>query len=89
MITFVFSPWGIPANYREMQGSGVNTYKWVNAEGQAVLIKYHWEPKLGIRNLTQKEAEAIQAKKITVMLRKTFMKRSSAAIIRNGSCTFK
>ncbi|ALS25239.1 catalase KatX [Paenibacillus sp. YK5] len=62
MITFVFSPWGIPANYREMQGSGVNTYKWVNAEGQAVLIKYHWEPKLGIRNLTQKEAEAIQAK---------------------------
>ncbi|WP_245247312.1 MULTISPECIES: catalase [unclassified Paenibacillus] len=63
MITFLFSPWGIPANYREMQGSGVNTYKWVNAEGQAVLIKYHWEPiKLGIRNLTQKEADEIQAK---------------------------
>lgn len=63
MITFVFSPWGIPANYREMQGSGVNTYKWVNEEGHAVLIKYHWEPiKLGIRNLTQKEADAIQAK---------------------------
>jgi catalase len=26
MITFLFSPWGIPANYRQMQGSGVNTY---------------------------------------------------------------
>lgn len=63
MITFLFSPWGIPANYREMQGSGVNTYKWVNAEGQAVLVKYHWEPiKLGIRNLTQREADEIQAK---------------------------
>ncbi|MET3504026.1 catalase [Halalkalibacter oceani] len=62
MITFVFSPWGIPANYRQMQGSGVNTYKWVNEKGEAVLIKYHWEPlKQGIKNLTQKEAEHIQA----------------------------
>ncbi|KIL48208.1 catalase [Jeotgalibacillus soli] len=63
MITFLFSPWGIPANYRQMQGSGVNTYKWVNQEGEAVLVKYHWEPlKQGIRNLTQKEADEIQGK---------------------------
>jgi catalase len=62
MVTFLFSPWGIPANYRQMQGSGVNTYKWVNADGQAVLVKYHWEPKQGIRNLTQAEAEQIQGK---------------------------
>lgn len=61
MITFLFSPWGIPATYRHMQGSGVNTYKWVNDQGEAVLVKYHWEPKQGIRNLTQKEASAIQA----------------------------
>jgi len=63
MITFLYSPWGIPANYRQMQGSGVNTYKWVNADGEAVLVKYHWEPmKQGIRNLTQKEAQEIQGK---------------------------
>jgi catalase len=62
MLTFLFSPWGIPANYRQMQGSGVNTYKWVNAEGVAHLVKYHWEPMQGIKNLTQPEAEAIQAK---------------------------
>lgn len=62
MITFLFSPWGIPANYRQMQGSGVNTYKWVNEEGNAVLIKYHWEPKQGIKNLTQAQAQEIQAK---------------------------
>ena len=61
MVTFLFSPWGIPANYREMQGSGVNTYKWVNLQGEGVLVKYHWEPKQGIRNLTQREASAIQA----------------------------
>lgn len=66
MITFLFSPWGIPANYRQMQGSGVNTYKWVNKEGEAVLIKYHWEPlKQGIKNLTQKEANEIQATNVS------------------------
>ena len=64
MITLLFSPWGIPATYRHMQGSGVNTYKWVNNKGEAVLVKYHWEPKQGIRNLTQEEAEKIQAKNV-------------------------
>lgn len=62
MITFLFSPWGIPGNYRQMQGSGVNTYKWVNKDGVGVLVKYHWEPLQGIKNLTQAEAEQIQAK---------------------------
>ena len=60
MSTFLFSPWGIPANYREMQGSGVNTYRWVNAQGEGVLVKYHFEPKAGIRNLTGAEASKIQ-----------------------------
>jgi catalase len=62
MITWVFSPWGIPANYREMQGSGVNTYKWYNAKADPVLVKYHWATRQGVRNLTQKEAEAVQGK---------------------------
>lgn len=62
MITFLFSPWGIPATYRHMQGSGVNTYKWVNKEGEAVLVKYHWEPLQGIKNLTTQQAQEIQGK---------------------------
>ena len=61
MVTFVQSPWGIPANYREMNGAGVNTYKFVNADGVAHLVKYHWVPKQGVRNLTSAEAAAIQA----------------------------
>lgn len=64
MITFLFSPWGIPATYRHMQGSGVNTYKWVNEKGEAVLVKYHWEPKQGIRNLTQDDADEVQGKNV-------------------------
>ena len=61
MITHLFSPWGIPANYREMQGSGVNTYKLVDGEGKTVLVKFHFQPKQGVRNLTQEQANAIQA----------------------------
>jgi catalase len=61
MITWLFSPWGIPASYRQMQGSGVNTYKWVNAAGEGVLVKYHWVPKQGVKNLTQEQANEIQA----------------------------
>lgn len=62
MISWLFSPRGIPANYREQEGFGVNTYKMVNQDGVGVLVKYHWTPKAGICGLTQEQAEAIQAK---------------------------
>jgi catalase len=64
MVTWVKSPWGIPATYREMQGSGVNTYKLVNSEGVAHLVKFHFEPKQGVRNLTSAQAAEIQAKDV-------------------------
>ncbi len=59
MVTWLFSPWGIPASYRTMEGSGVNTYKMVNKDGEGVLVKYHWVPKQGVKNLTQDEADKI------------------------------
>ncbi|MET0745020.1 MAG: catalase, partial [Microvirga sp.] len=64
MVTWVKSPWGIPATYREMEGSGVNTYKLVNEDGIAHLVKFHWEPKQGVRNLTAQQAAEIQAREI-------------------------
>ncbi|MDQ3304782.1 MAG: catalase [Actinomycetota bacterium] len=60
MLTHLFSPRGIPADYRHMQGFGVNTYKMVDADGDTVLVKYHWVPKQGVAALTQAEADAIQ-----------------------------
>ncbi len=61
MITFLFSPYGIPASYRFMEGSGVNTYKWYNEAGEGILVKYHWIPKQGLHNLTQEQANGIQS----------------------------
>jgi catalase len=61
MLVNLFSPRGIPADYRHMQGFGVNTYKWVNAQGETKLVKYHWIPKQGVASLTEADAANIQA----------------------------
>jgi catalase len=61
MLVNLFSPRGIPANYRTMQGFGVNTYKWVNAQGETHLVKYHWIPRAGVASLTEADAANIQA----------------------------
>ncbi|MEP7766214.1 catalase [Sanguibacter sp. 25GB23B1] len=61
MLVNLFSPRGIPANYRTQQGFGVNTYKWVNADGETHLVKYHWIPTAGVHSLTAADAAAIQA----------------------------
>ncbi|MFG6401732.1 catalase [Microbacterium sp. P04] len=61
MLVNLFSPRGLPANYRTMQGFGVNTYKWVNADGETQLVKYHWIPRAGVKSLTEKDAANIQA----------------------------
>ncbi|WP_127479010.1 catalase [Nocardioides pantholopis] len=61
MLVNLFSPRGIPADYRHMQGFGVNTYKWVNAEGVSHLVKYHFQPRQGVKSLTEEDAANIQA----------------------------
>ena len=62
MLTFLFSPRGIPRSYRHQQGFGVNTYKMVNADGQTVLVKYHFHPHCGVHSFTEEEAGKVQAK---------------------------
>lgn len=64
MITLVFGPRGVPASYRTMQGFGVNTYKWVNAQNDTLLVKYHWLPKQGVASWTEADAAAMQAKEL-------------------------
>lgn len=60
MLTWVFSDYGTPANYREMNGFGVHAFKWINSFGNYVYVKYHWKPHQGVRNLSKAEASAVQ-----------------------------
>jgi catalase len=64
MLTHLFSPRGIPANYRHMEGFGVNTYKMVNAQGDTVLVKYHFHPRCGVASLTAEEAAKVQGQEL-------------------------
>jgi catalase len=56
MFTWLFGDRGIPADYRHMDGFGSHTYQWVNAQGQAVWVKYHFKTDQGIKTLDSSEA---------------------------------
>jgi catalase len=56
MITWVFSDRGTVKSYRTMEGFGVHTYKWINAKGKAVYVKYHWKPEAGVETIDRHEA---------------------------------
>ncbi len=61
MLTRLMSDDGIPASYRQMDGNSVHAYKFVNARGEVTYVKFHWKSQQGMKNLTQAEANAIQA----------------------------
>ncbi len=61
-ITIVMSDRGIPASYRHMHGFGSHTYSLLNAKGERVWVKFHFQTQQGIKNLTNEEAAAIIAR---------------------------
>ena len=61
-ITWLFSPRGLPADWFQMEGFGVNTYRLVDAQGATSLVKFHWKSQQGIECLTTKQAAVIQGK---------------------------
>lgn len=58
-VTILYSDRGIPKSYRHMHGYGSHTFKWTNAKGESVWIKYHFKTEQGIENLTAEEAAKI------------------------------
>lgn len=55
-VTILMSDRGIPATFRHMHGYGSHTFKWVNADGDAVWVKYHFRTNQGVKNLDVKLA---------------------------------
>lgn len=62
MIMWLMSDRALPRSFRMMEGFGVNTYKLINAEGQARFVKFHWKPKLGVHSLVWDETQKIAGK---------------------------
>ena len=58
-ITYLHGDRGIPATYRHMNGYGSHTYKWVNDQGEAFWVKYHFISDQGVKGLDVDVAEKL------------------------------
>lgn len=45
-----------------MEGFGVHTFRFVNEQGKARFVKFHWKPVLGVHSLVWDEAQKIAGK---------------------------
>ena len=59
MLMWVMSDRAIPRSYRMMQGFGVHTFRLVNAQGESVFVKFHWNPGSAPHSLVWDEAVKI------------------------------
>jgi len=59
MLMWVMSDRAIPRSYRMMQGFGVHTFRFVNADGESRFVKFHWNPVAGTHSLVWDEAVKI------------------------------
>jgi catalase len=62
MIMWVMSDRALPRSLRMMEGFGVHTFRFVNAEGVATFVKFHWKPLLGVHSVAWDEAQNISGK---------------------------
>jgi catalase len=59
MIMWVMSDRAIPRSFRFMEGFGVHTFRFLNAEDVSTFVKFHWKPKLGLQSVVWNEAVKI------------------------------
>jgi catalase len=59
MIMWTMSDRAIPRSYRFMEGFGVHTFRFVNADGAATFVKFHWKPQQGLQSVLWNEAVKI------------------------------
>lgn len=59
MVMWQMSDRTIPRSLRMIEGFGVHTFRFVNAQGEAVFVKFHWLPQLGLQSVMWDEAVKI------------------------------
>jgi catalase len=62
MIMWAMSDRSLPRSFRMMEGFGVHTFRFVNEEGQAHFVKFHWKPVLGTHSLVWDETQKLAGK---------------------------
>jgi catalase len=59
MIMWIMSDRTIPRSLRTIEGFGVHTFRFVDAEGKSTFVKFHWKPKQGLQSVVWNEAVKI------------------------------
>ncbi|AKA27448.1 catalase HPII [Pseudomonas chlororaphis] len=62
MVIWAMSDRAIPKSFRSMQGFGVHTFRFINAEGTSSFVKFHWRPAAGTCSLVWDEAQKLAGK---------------------------
>ncbi|MFO3721334.1 catalase HPII [Pseudomonas sp. HLMP] len=62
MVMWAMSDRAIPRSLRMMEGFGVHTFRLINAEGVASLVKFHWKPRQGVHSVLWDEAQKLAGK---------------------------
>src|SRR6202051_2841711 len=58
MNTYMYMDSGTPLNNRQMDGWGVHAFRWVNAQGKVIFVKYKWTSMQGYNNLNPRTMDA-------------------------------
>ncbi|WP_160137755.1 catalase [Chryseobacterium sp. c4a] len=78
MIMWLMSDRAIPRSLRMMEGFGVHSFKFINEQGKAHFVKFHFKPKLGVHSVAWNEAQVISG------VDSDFHKRDLWEAIENG-----
>jgi catalase len=62
MIMWVLSDRALPRSFRMMEGFGVHTFRFINEQGKARFVKFHWKPVLGTHSLVWDESQKLAGK---------------------------
>jgi catalase len=59
LVTLVMGDRGVPRTFRHMNGYGLHTFSWMNADGQLVWVKYHFKTDQGVQWWSQDDADRL------------------------------
>ncbi|MEO8567688.1 MAG: catalase [Ginsengibacter sp.] len=61
-VMWAMSDRAIPRSLRMMEGFGIHTFRFINAQGKGCLVKFHWKPLQGVHSVSWDEALKINGK---------------------------
>jgi catalase len=61
-VMWLMSDRALPRSYAMMEGFGVHTFRFINAQNDSRFVKFHWKPILGAHSLVWDEAQKLMGK---------------------------